>query len=319
MIKISRHGVDGPPALVDDDGVGRQEAIDNTEGYADYLARKQDDPDAVEKKYSFSFKAYRRREVKEALVALSHGKCAYCEKRFAATQPVDVEHWRPKGEVEVEIEIDRARTRRGRILGYYWLAAEWDNLLPSCIDCNRARKQESALDGTTETLGKKNQFPVWREDDRWRGPEAPNEEVPLLLHPYFDDPDEVLTFDDEGVVRPREEAPDLPPDTPTRNARAEASIRVYALNRVALVHERKALLLRIERIKLTVVHLMKLLAALDEAPGLDQARFWRELVIQVLDQELEELAALIRPESEFAGLARERVASFLAQMKRPAR
>lgn len=311
MIKISRQGVDGPPSLVEDDGVGRQEVADNTEGFADYLVRKQTDPDAAEEKYSFSFKAYRRREVKEALVALSHGKCAYCEKRFAATQPVDVEHWRPKGEV--------VRDKGEKALGYYWLAAEWDNLLPSCIDCNRARKQESALDGSLETLGKKNQFPVWREDDRWRDPEAPNEEVPLLLHPYFDEPDEILAFDDEGVARPREEPPALPDGAPTHNARAEASIRVYALNRVALVHERKALLLRIERIKLTVVHLMTLLAALEEASGLDHASFWRELVMQILDQELEELAALVRPESEFAGLARERVASFLEQMKRPAR
>lgn len=54
-------------------------------------------------------------------------KCAYCERFYK----LDVEHYRPKGEIRgVDNEL-LSNT------GYYWLAYEWSNLLPSCISCNR--------------------------------------------------------------------------------------------------------------------------------------------------------------------------------------
>lgn len=50
--------------------------------------------------------------------------------------PLDVEHFRPKSEID---EVDPATFRPvpGRAPtapGYYWLAAAWSNLLPSCIE-----------------------------------------------------------------------------------------------------------------------------------------------------------------------------------------
>ena len=74
----------------------------------------------------------------------STGKCAYCESFYAGTQPVDVEHYRPKGKVDGMAGHP----------GYWWLAGRWENLLPSCIDCNRKRRQKTpkAADGLLVTL-----------------------------------------------------------------------------------------------------------------------------------------------------------------------
>ena len=69
----------------------------------------------------FDFNVYRDPEVKRALSKMSGGNCAYCEADYDATQPVDVEHFRPKKAIDTE---------GGWIQpGYWWLAADWDNLL----------------------------------------------------------------------------------------------------------------------------------------------------------------------------------------------
>lgn len=81
------------------------------------------------KKGAFAFAAYKAPEVKARLEALFHGKCAYFETVYAASAPVDVEHYRPKGAVEGEPAHPV----------YWWLGMVWP--LPSCIDCNRRRKQ----------------------------------------------------------------------------------------------------------------------------------------------------------------------------------
>jgi uncharacterized protein (TIGR02646 family) len=85
---------------------------------------------------------YKDGAVKAALDAMFHGKCAYCEFMYIGGMPVDIEHFRPKGAVIVGGKMRKP--------GYYWLAAKWENLLPSCIDCNRKRDQE-LQDGTVRT------------------------------------------------------------------------------------------------------------------------------------------------------------------------
>src|SRR5262249_38675962 len=80
---------------------------------------------------------------KDFLIRLFNGKCAYCESKFTVSQPGDVEHFRPKGRV-VDDNFKPIRVQhptKGEIEhpGYYWLAYEWKNLLPSCADCNRFR------------------------------------------------------------------------------------------------------------------------------------------------------------------------------------
>jgi uncharacterized protein (TIGR02646 family) len=99
----------------------------------------------------FKFKVYG--SARESLMKTFGGKCAYCEGLIENTQPGDVEHYRPKGGVLVDGELKP---------GYYWLAATWDNLLISCIDCNRQRKQLIKGLGRVKA-GKLNQFPLVEE------------------------------------------------------------------------------------------------------------------------------------------------------------
>lgn len=137
--------------------------------------------------FTFDYQRYKEDEVKEALDTAFAGKCAYCETFYSASQPMDVEHWRPKGEVH----LDEGRT----ILkpGYYWLASDWDNLFPSCIDCNRARKQHDVIEQQRILLGKANQFPVADEATR---PMRQVGEISILSH----DPDPGVSTETEAAL-----------------------------------------------------------------------------------------------------------------------
>ena len=106
----------------------------------------------------FAFRAYKASDVVAAINTAFAGKCAYCESFYRATQPVDVEHFRPKSEVSFDVTTG-ALTRRRRKIGYYWLGSEWSNLLPSCVDCNRPRRQRTRAAGESSS-GKGTLFPL---------------------------------------------------------------------------------------------------------------------------------------------------------------
>lgn len=91
----------------------------------------------------------------------------------------DVEHFRPKSKVDEDPHHP----------GYYWLAYDEKNLLPSCELCNRPR-------------GKLTHFPV--HGQRARDSEEIGSEQPLLLNPYNRqiDPFKHLTFDALGRALP---------------------------------------------------------------------------------------------------------------------
>lgn len=178
---------------------------------------------AVEDGAEFEFKAYKEDDVVAALRAMFNKKCAYCEFNYAAGGPEDVEHFRPKGGVVIDGKLTQP--------GYYWLGAEWSNLLPSCIDCNRKRTKEFT-DGTTGVSGKANLFPVVEESRRWRSHRAKNREEPLLLNPCDDDPEQHLEFIKKGLVRPAIDAGGVP------SRKGKESIKVYGLLRKDLVVER---------------------------------------------------------------------------------
>jgi uncharacterized protein (TIGR02646 family) len=63
---------------------------------------------------------YRHREIKEALVRLFHGKCAYCESHITHIDYGHIEHYRPKSGPQ----------------GRPDLCFEWPNLLLACGICN---------------------------------------------------------------------------------------------------------------------------------------------------------------------------------------
>lgn len=219
MIRVDRGAVPVPGDLDGEDSPGGRERRKTLEHFSD--------PAQLEEPYD-GYSAYKAESVKKALKELFHGKCAYCESRYAPVHPVDVEHFRPKGGVA---DLDPATGKMAlERPGYYWLAASWENLLPSCIDCNRERTHEFP-DEPPGKSGKANRFPL-SGARRARAPGCERREKPLLLNPCEDDPDEHLEFTEAGVVRPALDGRRRP------SRRGEASIQVYGLQRNDLVAER---------------------------------------------------------------------------------
>lgn len=101
------------------------------------------------KRSSYPFAAYKHPALKAALQELFGLRCGYCEANYSVTGNLEVEHYRPKSH-------------------YYWLAAEWSNLLPSCNKCNN---------------GKRARFPLQDQRKRAKRRGAERHEVPLLLDP----------------------------------------------------------------------------------------------------------------------------------------
>ena len=173
------------------------------------------------------FTAYRGKPVKKALAELFGRTCAYCESIYAHLLPMDVEHYRPKGGY---LDPDGTLCKPG----YYWLAADWNNLLPSCIDCNRAREQ---VPGTgkakAKKLGKANQFPIVAGTARATNSDGEAAERPLLLNPCKDDPSRHLAFYSDGHVLPAATAEEV------TEPKGVATINVCGLHRAELIMMRR--------------------------------------------------------------------------------
>lgn len=159
-----------------------------------------------------------RHLVREELISMYHGKCAYCESKELKPE---VEHYRPKKRVSG----DRNHP------GYFWLCYEWTNLLPSCRYC------------ITEG-GKVNKFPV--AGNRVANPplrgsrlifdrclidsvELAVEEA-SLLNPDTDQPEKHLCFNKSGKIFKR-----------GRSQKGAQTIDVCNLNRDNLKYHRKKL------------------------------------------------------------------------------
>ena len=154
------------------------------------------------------------------------GKCIYCESLITSTHPGDVEHFRPKGGV-TDIDNKPIKIMKNGIEvdhpGYYWLAYELSNLLPSCEDCNRL----SSGNSEGKTIGKWKKFPVNGRNAIKPKDEA-NEE-PLLINPVIEDPEQYLEIDRLGFLHPKNSI-----------ERGQTCIMVFGLNdRPSLVDERK--------------------------------------------------------------------------------
>jgi len=125
-----------------------------------------------------------------------HSKCAYCEVNIEAGFVGDAEHYRPKGAVEelVNGRLVPVSDGGGVHKGYYWLAYDWQNLVPACTQCNTIN-------------GKRTLFPIQgrRVFDPAVGPDTHTLNIleqPLLLHPYDSTRDfrDHLAFTPDGYV-----------------------------------------------------------------------------------------------------------------------
>lgn len=275
------------------------------------------------KKGSFEFSAYRDEEVKRRLDALFHGKCAYCETFYSASAPVDVEHYRPKGAVSEDPGHP----------GYWWLAMSWDNLLPSCIDCNRKRKQRvpristSLLDlyrsSHASTLplvqsGKKDSFPIANTGQRVL-PEGVGfgAEHPLLLDPTRDDPEQHLRFHIDhtaplGMVLPGKAVG-------VESERGSASIFIYGLNRLGLVQERTRLLRRLEFLGDLVIELGTVIQEIEQPAvalalqGLGVEDVPKRLRL-LQDKTMREMREMTNPEAPYSAMVRAWLRAFKSRL-----
>lgn len=149
---------------------------------------------------SFDFTRYKEEAVCVELDRLFHGKCAYCESVYSAVDSKDIEHFRPKGGVTgISPKLHQ---------GYWWLAAEWSNLLVSCPPCNQHRRQTVYKFGMTEEeirvarqkspverRGKGCHFPLRDEAKRAiKETDLLNLEDPLLINPALKNPNNHLEW-----------------------------------------------------------------------------------------------------------------------------
>jgi hypothetical protein len=168
--------------------------------------------------HEFDRNVYGSKTVKDKLKIIYKCKCAFCESNTHVGAHKDVEHYRPK-------------TR------YYWLGYEWSNLLLACQICNRDFKSihfpilVEVNRITTHPLSKTGEF------DREQCPITSDnlkKEVPLLLHPAIDNPQDHLRFLANGMV-----------EGTTR--KGIESIKVYGLRRDTLQKARENIVFQLRK------------------------------------------------------------------------
>jgi hypothetical protein len=136
-------------------------------------------------------------EIKDVYIDLQHSKCAFCEKPLEGRIEQDVEHFRPKAEVEhweppqdlIEAGVVVRQPAEGTPEpGYRFLAYHPFNYAAACGPCN--------------SVFKANFFPLARpRRPEARRPPARTTEEPYLIYPIGDldeDPETLITF--EGAV-----------------------------------------------------------------------------------------------------------------------
>lgn len=182
--------------------------------------------------HDFDRSVYAADIVRAALEKLFHRKCAYCERRL---ESFDVEHYRPKGRV----------AENKNHPGYYWLAYEWNNLLPSCSNCNQKRRDKPMWGDFIYgiTGGKADQFPLKNRCKRAMNPENDiTKEEPLLLNPSVDEPEEEFKYLTNGEIT-------------WKGDRGEVTISICSLYRRRLKDERKEVIDRIKEFILIIKEL----------------------------------------------------------------
>ncbi len=173
------------------------------------LERKDLERVAMTRRPSFPFKAYRHQSLKDALEELFGKKCAYCESLYEIAGYLEVEHYRPKKL-------------------YYWLAADWSNLLPACKRCNN---------------GKLAKFPLQdpKKQAQLKGRERL--ESPLLLNPS--DPRRSRRPENHVTFDPKDGSIQAVAVKGAPSKLGATSIEIYRLTRAALSSLRKDWAMRV--------------------------------------------------------------------------
>jgi hypothetical protein len=315
MIRRDRSAVQAPHELVAANSAGLRERA--------AIEKWLDKPG---KKKCPKIKAYKVASAAVALDRLFDGKCAYCEAKYNRTQPVDVEHWRPKAGIEpfvlpfpvganhgVSGHKQSRSTRKKLLPGYRWLAAMWENLLPSCIDCNRQRYQffvrevAGALRADEFKVGKGNYFPLDDEKGRVTDYRQPlHNETPLLIDPCHDEPEKLLTYRENGVI-----VPASADESSLAYKRAVYSIFIYGLNRKSLVDERKERILGLKVRFQRVRELIRIDAELASTRRNKNVAAARTALQDLIEAEAKTLISLTVSDQPYSQVAKQFVTGFL--------
>lgn len=242
-------------------------------------------------KKSFKYEAYSHKDTKKVLKEVFNGKCAYCESFIMHIEPGDIEHFRPKAEIH---------TKDGDELipGYYWLGANWNNLLLSCIKCNRSNNEAiNVPDGIIQNMGKANHFPLLDETKRIRShtEDVSNEDTFVgIINPCVEDPNDHLIFEDNGQITALDE-------------KGENSIEVYGLFRADLVYKRNKASEELDRNLISLTEAVKALELLsDNGLPIDN-------ILIVFKTQKEKLEFSFHKDAEYLGLKRQKLRRFKNQ------
>lgn len=175
------------------------------------------------------FDSERWKKAKAQLIAETGGKCAYCEAPTTLVAYGDVEHYRPKSV-------------------YWWLAYCLDNYLVSCQLCNQKFKKAAfPIKNTKIASPTIKQETTDTEIESLVGQIAPDplnltqvaefiehhqQERPLLLNPYFDQPEAFFAWRADEVLMEVELIALL--TTFDTKPFCDAAIAHYGLNRKSL-------------------------------------------------------------------------------------
>ena len=291
MRRVSRASVGTPPSLIGPRSPAAKELERAELHFANANSGK------------FKFKAYKQDDVVAALNELFHGKCAYCESSIKAVQPTDVEHFRPKG------AVDECPGHRG----YWWLAAVWENLLPSCIRCNR-QNYEPGVElanaplphkmGGKFRFGKGDSFPILGAAHAADASANLDAEDPALIDPTGREPSDHLQWLEVGgksLIGPRE-----------RNGQVDRyglhTYQVFGLNRQGLVEDRTALRLRVQKGFVDVVALLEESVTTSDLASSDRLR---ERSFRMLD----DLKSLAEPHQPYSAMVQELVSQEISRVQ----
>ncbi len=155
---------------------------------------------------------YKRR--KDDYFALYHNKCVYCESKFGVDGFGQMDHFRPKNAVK-DLDGKPVHIGKRQHPGYYWLAYDWQNLVPSCGVCNQSKDVF---------------FPLLRNSRHSLTPKGVANETPVLIHPAFDRTRPEAHFE----YIPKTGALEL------KTARARAIDQIVKLNREGLYDARRS-------------------------------------------------------------------------------
>lgn len=252
---------------------------------------------------------YKHKEVRNQLVKMFQGKCAYCESKITTIYSGDIEHFRPKGGYGSAVLVKP---------GYYWLASTWDNLLFACPFCNQTNTHEIAANGKIieAVMGKLNQFPLQSETNRlqlnhgqliFTDVTAYNQALNLeesdrlLLKPCTDtNIEKHFKYNEMGLILPNDGLSEI------EDLRAKTSITVYALQRITLVQAREEKVIKIKaqirRVEEATINYNDNLAKSNETKTWFEGILRKEMII---------LKEFKMANQEYAGLARYLIDKFI--------